>query len=513
MVDFIEELYEHVKLVAEIKKVIELTRQKDFKSLERMYDPFTEHIAALCKSIAMIDNAAGSKLWLEFKNAFDSASDGNKGLLADNLERLLPYMYQCLKLFGTIDVTDGRYRILSSDSGFLIAQDITTGKYYNSSIDPMWEAVKCAEKLYDPGYEHFKIIGCEMGYLAYALYTLYDGDIDIYIYNPDKDQVRLALDYGVLSWIDENRLHIYTDLKEEELLDGFSTVESSGEYSTGYYVYDEMLGEFSENYRKVLDKFVFNNKTELFFKEISRRNFVINKRYLEKTIYDIDARQLKKDWIIVAAGPSLDDQIDFIKNNSDRCTIIAASTVYKKLLTYDIVPDYIAAIDPQNRTYGHLEGVENTDTPLIMTITSNWKFGAKYKGDKYIYPASSVSYVEEYFADRKIETLKLGGSVTILAIRAAIELGADIIQLVGADMGFPGGMSHVKGTMDYSAIDKDECISVESVDGETVYADKLMCEYREEIEELIVEYPSVRFVNYSNKGALIKGATWYKDVN
>lgn len=513
MVDFIEELYEHVNVVSEVKKVIELTRQKDFKSLERMYDSFTEHIAALCRSIAMIDGETGSKLWLEFKKAFDSSSNGNNELLADNLERMLPYLYQCLKIFGTIDVTDGKYRILSSDSGFLILQDNTTGKYLNSCIDPMWEAVKCAQKMYDPGYEHFKIIGCEMGYLAYALYALYDGDIDIYIYNPDKDQVRLAFDYGVLSRIDEKRLHIYTDLKEEELLDGFSTVESSGEYSTGYYVYDEMLEEFSENYRSVLDKFIFNSKTELFFKEITRRNFVINKRNLQKTIYDIDNRSLKKDWIIVAAGPSLDDQIDFIKNNSDRSTIIAASTVYKKLLTYGIVPDYIAAIDPQNRTYGHLEGVENTDTPLIMTITSNWKFGAKYKGDKYIYPASSVSYVEEYFADRKIKTLNLGGSVTILAIRAAIELGADKIHLVGADMGFPGGMSHVKGTMDYSAIDKDECISVESVDGETVYADKLMCEYREEIEELIVEYPSVRFVNYSNKGALIKGATWYKDVN
>lgn len=511
MIDYIEELYNYTRVIPEIKKVIEISRKREFEVLERIWPSITEDIASFCRSIAEMDAQTGSDLWLNFKQASASASGTNKELFADSLERLLPDVYKCIKMYGTIDVTEGNYRILSSDSGYLILQNIKTGRLLNSSVDPMWEAMLFAKKLYNPGYEHFKIIGCEMGYLPYAIYLLYDREIDIYIYNPDSEQVRLAMDYGVLSKIDKGRLHITTGGNLDGLLDDFTYDEAYPDDSIGYYVYEEIPDEFTEEYRNALNYFVSQIYTQLDYKEISLRNFTINKRYSDKTIYDIDSTKLKRNWIVIAAGPSFDDQIDFIKNNKDKCTIIAVSTIYKKMISLGIIPDYIAVSDPQDRTYGHLEGLEDECVPLIMEFTSNWRFGARYKGDKYVFPTNSHPYVEEYFNNRNVKMLYAGGTVTVLAMNAAIELGAKKIHLVGADMGFPGNQSHAKGTMDYAAVETGGLMEVDAVCGGTVHTTRVMNYYREQMEGLLKDNPDVVVINYSSAGAKIKGTVWFRD--
>ena len=41
-------------------------------------------------------------------------------------------------------------------------------------------------------------------------------------------------------------------------------------------------------------------------------------------------------------------------------------------------------MDSQQRTIGHIDGIEGTNIPLIVDTTAYWEFAAKYAGKKYI---------------------------------------------------------------------------------------------------------------------------------
>lgn len=92
----------------------------------------------------------------------------------------------------------------------------------------------------------------------------------------------------------------------------------------------------------------------------------------------------------MAAGPSLDDNLEFLRENQGKKTIIAVGTVFRKLLENKIVPDMAAVLDPQERTYKQIEGLEDKKVPMLLAVTAYWKFAANYKGDKYLVPLAGM---------------------------------------------------------------------------------------------------------------------------
>ena len=70
-------------------------------------------------------------------------------------------------------------------------------------------------------------------------------------------------------------------------------------------------------------------------------------------------------------------------------------TVFRKLLENKIVPDMAAVLDPQERTYKQIEGLEDKKVPMLLAVTAYWKFAANYKGDKYLVPLAGMHEEQE----------------------------------------------------------------------------------------------------------------------
>ena len=120
-------------------------------------------------------------------------------------------------------------------------------------------------------------------------------------------------------------------------------------------------------------------------------------------------------------------------------------------------------------------------------------------------PTPAIEIVDEKALD-KTDVWDIQGTVSAMAIEAAIRLGAKKIYLVGLDLAFPGGDVHAKDMPHEKISYKSEAIKVPSMDGGMVETTAVFNDFRIGIEAIIARNPDVEFINMSRDGAVINGA-------
>ena len=185
--------------------------------------------------------------------------------------------------------------------------------------------------------------------------------------------------------------------------------------------------------------------------------------------------------------------------------MVAASTVWSKLSKLQIYPDVVFVMDPQQRTIGHMNEVNDNSSILVVDSTAYWEFADVYDGVKYL--ACQVGFEQsETLANEKNTLLfETGGTVVAFALDVVLKLGASSVHFVGVDLAYPEGKSHTDGTMDCREIDTELLHPVIAQDGSVTYTDLLFDMYRKDIEKKIECFPHVAFYNKSIKGAKIEG--------
>ena len=82
-------------------------------------------------------------------------------------------------------------------------------------------------------------------------------------------------------------------------------------------------------------------------------------QFLNLTAKDLQATFKEHSAILVAPGPSLDENIEFLQTNAPHCLIIALSATLPKLEKAGIVPDIVTHFDGFERSLLHFEKLEN----------------------------------------------------------------------------------------------------------------------------------------------------------
>lgn len=506
-VDFIDELYQEANVIFSIKKMLKHSQCQQLRLVENLWNKQIEQMVSYCKKTVTWDEELGNKIWMQFSLLRDYIGAKDSVRISDLIEEIIPQLYNAMTLRGSIDVEEGDYRLFSSKSGFLSIENTRMGLAFVSTIDPAMEAFEKASVMCGPAKKVFCTLGCELGYLAWQMYEVSDKSMDIFVYENDPIKIEYAKAYGVLDWIDNEKLHIIVekDIKKlfHDMINRHLTIDN--EMQTSFYIEGDLFEYLSGAERDIATEIIQNLGTELNFLGIIERNFYQNYREVSKTVEDIDRSNLSSEWIIVGGGPSVDYNIDFLKEQKGKSVIIAASTIAKRLLSENVKPDFIIAIDMVARLYDHMEGIENADIPIIMSDYVNWRFGKKYTGEKYLLPTEGKFFSEEIYKAAKIKTCNAPSTVTAAAIDVAARLGARTINLVGVDLAYPGDYSHAKGTIDYNQVDKKDCIKVRSIDGGMVETSLILKAFLKEIEIIIKNYPNIVFNNKSKHGALIMG--------
>ena len=302
----------------------------------------------------------------------------------------------------------------------------------------MEEARVFVESCFDSTKGRYVVWGCGLGYHILRLYEAARGAIHIEVYDEDELALQLAKESGVLDVIPQECISLTADSTGEKFVEALETKD------VGILLHFPSIKKIQDKRLKdALHAFFAEWNGTIQFKQEFAVNFRNNIQYCTNCVDELENEFQQKEVVLVAAGPSLDHSLEFLKEAKGNKVIVAVSTVLKKLLKLGINPDYVIVMDSQQRTIGHIDGIEGTNIPLIVDTTAYWEFAAKYAGKKYLAYQKGYESAEEMANILQCKLYETGGSVITLALDIVLKLGAKAVYLVGVDLAYPGGVSHV----------------------------------------------------------------------
>lgn len=430
-------------------------------------------------------------------------------LMADLLEDgLLPMLKGLLEEYGFLSQPGqrGEYQWEQTAVGIPTVKHIPSNLYLHSNNNPLEEARILVEKCFDMNKSEYVVWGSGLGYHIFRLYEYSRGAIPIKVFEESEELLRLAFEKGVLSQIPADRLSCEVDAN------GYKFAAYIQTHKAGILLHLPSIKKIRKpELRDVMKDFFASWNGTIQFKEELAINYRSNITACTHYVDELENLFLGKEVIIVGGGPSLDENIDFLREQMGKSVIVAVTTVWHKLLNLGMKPDAVFVMDSQKRTFGHMKDVTDTKTPLILDSTAYWEFASKYQGPKYIVCQSGYPAAEKLAQKKGLKIYETGGTVVSLALDVVLKLGTASVSFVGVDLAYPEGKSHASGTMDEKMRDLDTLFQVKAQDGSVTYTDKLFDMYRRWIEHEIKKYPKVQFCNLAQKGAYIEGTTTWKN--
>lgn len=226
---------------------------------------------------------------------------------------------------------------------------------------------------------------------------------------------------------------------------------------------------------------------------------------------------------VIAAGPSLDTILPFLKEIHKRTITICVDTALKACLNVGVQPDFIISVDPQYWNIRHLDGLKSPNSVLITELASyppTFRFECKE-----VILCSSL-YPLGKFIENQIGTkgeLCAGGSVATTAWEFARFCGAKNIYIAGLDLAFPENKTHFKGstfeerahrisnrlntaeTSGFNALYGAYPYKVCDYNNNEVLTDKRMSLYAWWFESKCAEYSEIKTQTVTPKGMKIPG--------
>lgn len=396
------------------------------------------------------------------------------------------------------------YRLEPTASGLLtLSISDEMGTYYMHGNDNPYSSAKLMSmQYYDVKAEKYVVFGLGLGYHVLALCKACHGLVPIEVYETDEVIIELSRRTVDLSEYEGKCLTIIGDPGLEK----FSLAASSGTLMIHY-----------PSIRNIKNDILRDRMNQLFVQDSSIRNqigeMLANFRYNAANIPDsvdlIKPAVAGKDVILVAAGPSLDRNIDVLKRlcDSDKC-IICVGTAFRKLMNAGIKPDYVAFLDSSERLRAQIRGLEEVYVPALMASTATMSITRDYAGKKYIICQKGMDEAEFLASKKGYELYESGGSVATLIMDIAVHLGARRTICVGLDLAYTDSKYHADGAGRSNTIESlDGLLKVKASDGTILYTTQAMNMYREWFEEYIKRHENCKteFINATEGGVKISG--------
>ncbi|MGO4692872.1 motility associated factor glycosyltransferase family protein [Paenibacillus sp. 2TAB26] len=220
--------------------------------------------------------------------------------------------------------------------------------------------------------------------------------------------------------------------------------------------------------------------------EDSLTGFTQSMKNIKCLIRSKDVSHLKNSFankpaIIVAAGPSLNKNIDQIKKMKNKAVIIAVDTIASRLCDEGIIPDFICSIEREIETYSYFYENKNypSEISLVAPLVLYPKVFEDFKGD-FIVPmrenVGEFNWIQNVFGLTGDNSIRMGVSCAHVAFGFAEHIGASPIVLVGQDLAFGSSteQSHAGGTIyDNKKFTTQVFSDVEKLLVEGYYGDKV----------------------------------------
>lgn len=373
-------------------------------------------------------------------------------------------------------------------------------RYMHSNVNPVEEADMFAREYYSTDYSRYIIFGLGLGYHIDAFLNLDDG-IEIEIIEPDMEIIKMALASRRMNWLMENmRVRLVYDP------DFTNLARSLDEDSRLIIHYPSLLHVQDERMRLALEKYFIRDSGKRNMAIAFENNFRENVINCSNYVDELELMFKGKNAVIVAAGPSLDKNVQLLRGKPDNTIIVAVGTVFHKLMVLGITPDYVVFLDAQSNMTQQIKGLENESVPIICASTTYKGIAMNYKGPKYLICQNGYDRAEQYAMENQVRSYETGGSVSTIALDMCLQLGCREIAYIGLDLAFTGQRTHANDTACVKDAPEEDVLSVESTDGKMVTSSRLFTIYREWIERRVQQEDAAgRVYDATEGGAKKKG--------
>jgi hypothetical protein len=275
-----------------------------------------------------------------------------------------------------------------------------------------------------------------------------------FIYESNLEIFRLSLfvtDYRslnnkstiIFSVMDEENIFV------EKLNHFFTAIAIYSNYNIKYY---KMINVEDTIFHKVLSELYLSNGSSYDYTKLLFDTFYSVSKHINK--YKILTTKNKsadfsltndKPTLLIAAGPSLTKNMNWLKENQDKFILVAIGATYKKLFDNGITPDIVTTVDPKfhilDKTHFNLKDVELLkNTMVLASINTPTKILNRFNQEKL-------------FLYEVVDTFKNnsnaynGISIGEITLSLLLDMNVKEIYLLGTDLAFDEktGSSHFEG--------------------------------------------------------------------
>lgn len=280
-----------------------------------------------------------------------------------------------------------------------------------------------------------------------------------------------------------------------------------------YYVYAEQNKSAVQHiYKVLLNTFLsFGNDLEdqfLGFTNICDNTDAIMDGY---SIDDIAGKYMNVPAIIVASGPSLDKNIEHLKNANGKALIIACDASMRACDKHNVRPDAVASIERIVETYKYFYQDRTFPNDLVLLAPGSvWPaICAEFPGKMVLAPRNNTGF-EKLWIDAfdHFKFLNMGHSCATLAFSAARVAGCNPIILVGQDLAYTSGKHHSNLThygTGLNDVQEDGGVYLEDHEGNLLKSSIIFRIFKEWFELQIVNDQRLQVIDATEGGAYIKG--------
>lgn len=243
-------------------------------------------------------------------------------------------------------------------------------------------------------------------------------------------------------------------------------------------------------------------------------------------VYYADLKVDKEDVpaFLIAAGPSLDSTIEFIKKNQDKAVLVAVGAVLKKLKAEGIKPDFVIEVeDKKDNVYYRHQFQYDPDyykDLFMMFVNHAYPEVFNLSGKTAMYVNGGHISMRLFENIPVYSFFGLGSTVSEAALVFTLSLGFKSVYLFGLDLGYTDpSKHHASGTIHY---DKDfkfykpsfaSYIKVKGNLRDFVYTERFFSMSKMAIENIIrTQKPQDTQIYNTSDGVYIQGAEPLKPV-
>lgn len=389
----------------------------------------------------------------------------------------------------------------------------------NSNYRPLEEAIRWSNQ-YKFGNINkvIHMFGFGNGYCIRELLKKINDNEHIIIVEPSFDLFLHVLDeYDITDIIQDVRVRLTIVELDTSMLAVFISelvhwINLKSQIICIHPQYDKCFYIECKNYLKSLEehnyRILINRNTEAYFGRDLVKNTILNYRYIPYSNYLLELKgKIRTDIpaIIVAAGPSLDLNIDELKRAKGKSVIFATDTALRYLYRHGIKPDVVVTLDPK-KPPSYFDNVDFENIPLFCSSEANHEALLKHEGRKIWFVCHNFINTMYHEFDKYISRYNPGGSVATAAFSICKSLGFETIILIGQDLAYKGEVTHADGDICNIHNEEDGICYVEGIDGKLIKSRHDWDIYRKWFENSILETEGSGIViDATEGGAKIRG--------